>query len=41
MWLDDPYWFPLFLTDKKFEGKFIFENQDKIDNYELKVIESK
>ncbi|MFA5080631.1 MAG: 8-oxo-dGTP diphosphatase [Candidatus Paceibacterota bacterium] len=41
MWADDPYWFPLFLDDKNFKGKFVFENQDKIDNYELKVIERK
>lgn len=41
MWLDDHYWFSLFLNDKKFKGKFIFENQDKINNYELKIIESK
>src|SRR3989344_2534249 len=30
MWPDDKYWFPLFLQDKKFRGKFLFDDSDKI-----------
>ncbi|MCK9393709.1 MAG: 8-oxo-dGTP diphosphatase [Candidatus Paceibacterota bacterium] len=41
MWLDDPFWLPMFLDDKHFKGVFVFKNQDKIDNYELSVIEEK
>lgn len=39
MWPDDLYWLPLFLKDKNFKGKFIFENNDKIINYDLKVLD--
>ncbi len=30
MWPDDKYWFPLFLQDKKFRGKFLFDEFDNI-----------
>lgn len=30
MWPDDQHWFPLFLADKKFQGKFWFEGVDVI-----------
>lgn len=35
MWQDDVYWMPLFLEDKKFLGKFIFDDQDNILEKEL------
>jgi len=35
MWPDDQYWMPLFLKNKKFKGKFIFEGFDKIIDYKL------
>lgn len=35
MWPDDKYWFPLFLRGRKFRGKFLFADQDNIQNYEL------
>ncbi len=38
MWPDDQHWFPLFLAGKKFQGKFLFEGQDKILKQELKLI---
>ncbi|MBI2625144.1 MAG: 8-oxo-dGTP diphosphatase [Candidatus Nealsonbacteria bacterium] len=38
MWPDDKYWFPLFLSDKKFRGKFLFEGQDKIIEMDLKEV---
>lgn len=38
MWPDDKYWIPLFLEDKKFLGKFVFEGQDKILDYKLEII---
>ena len=25
MWADDPYWMPLFLKNKKFKGRFVFD----------------
>lgn len=36
MWIDDKYWFPLFLSGKKFDGKFLFDESDNILNYSLK-----
>lgn len=30
MWSDDPHWFPLFLNNKKFKGKFLFDDGDQI-----------
>jgi 8-oxo-dGTP diphosphatase/2-hydroxy-dATP diphosphatase len=30
MWPDDAYWFPLFLQEKKFRGKFLFEDNSHI-----------
>lgn len=38
MWPDDRYWFPLFLQGKKFKGKFLFDNSNKIIKYELHEI---
>ncbi len=35
MWQDDKYWMPLFLKDKKFKGKFVFDDSDSIINHEL------
>lgn len=35
MWPDDVHWFPLFLADKKFEGKFTFDDSDQILEKEL------
>ena len=35
MWQDDIYWFPLFLQGKKFKGKFLFDESDKILKHEL------
>lgn len=36
MWADDKYWFPLFLEGKKFNGKFVFDSNNNILEYELK-----
>jgi 8-oxo-dGTP diphosphatase/2-hydroxy-dATP diphosphatase len=38
MWVDDIYWFPLFISGKKFKGKFLFDENDKILNYSLKEV---
>ena len=38
MWQDDKYWMPLFLENKKFKGKFVFDDNDNILDYELKEI---
>lgn len=35
MWADDQYWLPLFLENKKFEGSFIFDNNDNIISFQL------
>lgn len=40
MWPDDKYWFPLFLKGKKFKGKFLFDNSDKILQCELHEVDS-
>ncbi|OGN10469.1 MAG: hypothetical protein A3J46_06390 [Candidatus Yanofskybacteria bacterium RIFCSPHIGHO2_02_FULL_41_11] len=38
MWQDDKHWFPLFLSDKKFIGKFLFDEKDNIIEHELNEI---
>lgn len=38
MWPDDKYWFPLFLQDKKFRGKFLFDNSDNILTMKLEEV---
>ncbi|MDP2677006.1 MAG: 8-oxo-dGTP diphosphatase [bacterium] len=38
MWPDDKHWFPLFLKNKRFRGKFLFGESDAILGYELKEI---
>lgn len=35
MWKDDIFWLPLFLENKKFKGKFIFDDADNILGKEL------
>lgn len=40
MWSDDPYWFPLFLADKKFKGRFLFDDSDQILEKVLDEVES-
>lgn len=40
MWPDDTYWFPLFLADKKFKGKFVFGENDVILEKELNEVDS-
>jgi len=38
MWPDDLHWLPVFLKDKNFKGKFVFENKDKIISHELEIL---
>jgi 8-oxo-dGTP diphosphatase/2-hydroxy-dATP diphosphatase len=40
MWQDDKYWLPLFLDNKKFLGKFMFDGNDNILEKELNEVES-
>lgn len=35
MWTDDPYWMPLLLQGKKFKGKFLFREDESVENYDL------
>ena len=37
MWPDDKYWFPLFLADKKFNGKFLFGENDVVLEHNLEA----
>ena len=39
MWPDDKYWIPLFLEDKKFKGRFVFDGQDKILSHNISIVE--
>ena len=39
MWADDKYWYPLFLNNKKFRGKFLFNDLDNVLRHELKEVE--
>lgn len=38
MWSSDAFWYPPFLAGKKFTGKFIFDSNDNVVEYELKEI---
>jgi len=40
MWTDDPFWMPLFLENKKFKGKFVFDENDNILEKELNEVEN-
>ncbi|TSC89540.1 MAG: 7,8-dihydro-8-oxoguanine triphosphatase [Parcubacteria group bacterium Gr01-1014_3] len=40
MWPDDIHWFPLFLAGKKFQGKILFGEADKILEMEIKEVGS-
>lgn len=39
MWPDDKYWMPVFLDNKKFKGKFLFDKEGKIIEHNLKILE--
>ena len=39
MWQDDKHWLPLFLENKKFRGRFVFDNLDNILDYSLNEVE--
>ena len=36
MWSSDTYWYPLFLENKKFTGKFVFDAKNNVAEYKLK-----
>jgi 8-oxo-dGTP diphosphatase/2-hydroxy-dATP diphosphatase len=38
MWPDDIFWLPLLLDDKKFKGRFLFDENENIISKELKEI---
>lgn len=38
MWPDDPFWFPLFMQGKRFQGSFTFQDHDRITSYTLKEV---
>ncbi len=38
MWKDDRYWFGLFLQDKKFRGRFVFDADHQIIAHELREV---
>lgn len=40
MWPDDKYWLPLFLKNKKFRGRFLFEGQNEIISHSLWPVNS-
>lgn len=40
MWQDDTFWMPMFLDNKKFRGKFIFDDNDNILEKELSEVEN-
>lgn len=39
MWRDDPYWMPMFLKDKKFKGKFVFDENENILDHHLEEVQ--
>lgn len=38
MWADDRHWLPLFLSGKKFRGRFFYDGEEKIVNQELQEV---
>jgi len=38
MWPDDIYWMPLFLQDKKFKGKFLFDENNAVVDSKLQEV---
>jgi 8-oxo-dGTP diphosphatase/2-hydroxy-dATP diphosphatase len=38
MWPADVYWFPYFMRNKKFHGRFIFDGNDKVVDYSLEEV---
>lgn len=38
MWADDKFWFPLVLENKKFNGKFIFDDHNNVVDHQLQEI---
>lgn len=38
MWPDDKHWMPLFLDGKKFNGKFVFNENNNITDFELNTV---
>lgn len=40
MWPDDKFWLPLFLEEKKFQGKFLFDDYNKIVEHKLEVVDN-
>lgn len=39
MWADDQYWFPLFLSGKKFRGKFFFDQAGQVLEKTLQIVD--
>ena len=35
MWPDDRYWMPMFLKNNKFKGRFVFDENNKIMDYDI------
>jgi 8-oxo-dGTP diphosphatase/2-hydroxy-dATP diphosphatase len=40
MWKDDPLWFPLMLSGKRFEGDVVFADKNVIESHDIKVLPS-
>ena len=38
MFCDDSYWLPLLLEGKKFEGKFVYDDEFKLVTYDLSIL---
>ena len=38
MWADDIYWLPIFLENKKFNGKFLLDKNDALISHQLEKI---
>ena len=36
MWSDDKYWFPFMFLDQKFVGRFLFNEENEVEDYTLK-----
>lgn len=39
MWSDDIYWLPTFLENKKFKGRFLFDDNDQVLEKNVEILE--
>lgn len=39
MWIDDKYWMNIMMQDKRFIGRFVYEDDETIEDYSINILE--